>query len=242
MSPKETNPGNGTRREAEKPISRFMPGMLREMMIASDMEACGRLLVVDVTGTEHVRVLSALGHFVGPRQPLYCVDAGNLFDPFAFVSVARGRGEDPRKVLENIYVSRVFTCHQLHTLMKEVPGLPREPHSPLVMVLGFSDLFHDENLPFWEREYFYRGSLEEMNRARKAGLSLAVTFRERTGGSGGRLWRSLLCRQADRITHFRENQESSVLSSTPPQSKAPLPDDREREEFLFSLSLPEERG
>jgi hypothetical protein len=144
-------------------------------------------------------VLSALGRFVGEYQPLYCVDGCNEFDPYCLANCARRRGEDPQRVLENVYVSRVFTCHQMMALAREeLPRVAETTPRPVVAVLGVADLFYDEALPFWEREHLYRRTLEAFQRIRSRGLPVIATFREIPGGSGTRLWRWLLFRSADR--------------------------------------------
>jgi hypothetical protein len=136
------------------------------------------------------------------------VDGCNGFDPFPFVTAARKEGRDPQAVLENIFVSRVFTCHQMTAVVREeLPQIVDQPNTPLVAILGISDLFYDEALPFWEREYLYRRTLDHLKILRKKGLITLVTFRDRQEGSGARLWRWLLQHTADRVMRI-ENQWS----------------------------------
>ena len=184
-------------------VPRFSVNVLREI-VSRDREA-GGLLAVDVNGVGSRWVLSALGRFVGEYQPLYCVDGCNQFDPYCLANCARRRGEDPQRVLENVYVSRVFTCHQLAALAREeLPRVAETVPRPVVAVLGVADLFYDDALPFWEREHLYRKTLDSLQRIRKRGLPLVVTFREIPGGSGARLWRWLLWRAADRVARVEQ--------------------------------------
>jgi hypothetical protein len=172
--------------------------VLREF-VSSDRER-GGMLAVDVNGVGSKWVLSALGRFVGRYQPLYCIDGSNEFDPYCLADCARRRGADPREVLENVYVSRVFTCHQMLALAKEeLPRVAETEPRPVVAVLGVANLFYDENLPFWEREHLYRRTIDSFQRIRKRGIPLVATFREFPDGSGARLWRWILFRAADRV-------------------------------------------
>jgi hypothetical protein len=161
--------------------------------------------MVDVKGCGNRWVFSSLGGFVGPYHPLYCVDGCNGFDPFSFVTAARKDGRDPQEVLENIFISRVFTCHQMTAVVREeLPKIVDQPNTPLVAILGISDLFYDEALPFWEREYLYRRTLDHLKILRGKGLLTLVTFRDRLEGSGARLWRWLLQHTADGVMRIEE--------------------------------------
>jgi hypothetical protein len=79
------------------------------------------------------------------------VDGANAFDPYTLVRIARRAGTDARGLLSRLKVTRAFTCHQLETLLCERLAAAVVAERPaLVVVAGWSDLFHDENVP--ERE------------------------------------------------------------------------------------------
>lgn len=50
-------------------------------------------------------------------QPLLIVDGANAFDPFLVADLARKFRIAPRALLDEIRISRVFTCHQLEALL-----------------------------------------------------------------------------------------------------------------------------
>lgn len=54
----------------------------------------------------------------GPSKPLLIVDAANAFDPFLVADLARKFGISPKAILDEIRISRVFTCHQLEALLR----------------------------------------------------------------------------------------------------------------------------
>lgn len=51
-------------------------------------------------------------------RPLLIVDGANAFDPFLVADIARKSGLVPQTLLEQIRISRVFTCHQLEALLR----------------------------------------------------------------------------------------------------------------------------
>lgn len=53
-----------------------------------------------------------------PDQPLLIVDGANAFDPFLIADLARKFRIAPRAILDEIRISRVFTCHQLEALVR----------------------------------------------------------------------------------------------------------------------------
>src|SRR5207245_1167633 len=55
---------------------------------------------------------------VRPGQPLLIVDGANAFDPFLVTGLARKSRLPPGAVLDEIRISRLFTCHQLQALLR----------------------------------------------------------------------------------------------------------------------------
>ena len=136
------------------------------MMTASPLAGPGRRPVTfhDLLGEPPPRLLL----LTGPRLTLQLgtafaarrllrggrvlyVDGANAFDPYILVRIARRAGADARGLLSRLKVSRAFTCHQLETLLCERLAAAVLAERPaLVVVAGWGDLFHDENVP--ERE------------------------------------------------------------------------------------------
>ncbi|MEQ8820241.1 MAG: hypothetical protein RLY93_08345 [Sumerlaeia bacterium] len=89
-----------------------------------------------------------------PESALYCVDAVNAFDPYAFVQAARLWKADPDEVLGRVWITRTFTIHQLCAVAEDmVPALFAEGAGPppAFVLLGLDHLFREESLPERER-------------------------------------------------------------------------------------------
>jgi hypothetical protein len=79
------------------------------------------------------------------------VDGVNAFDPYAVARLAKRAGRNPRELLARVYVSRAFTCHQLHALVvgrlpRAVSDLPADG----VVAVGPAATFHDHEVPVAE--------------------------------------------------------------------------------------------
>ena len=76
------------------------------------------------------------------------VDGVNAFDPYAVARLANRAGRNPRELLARVYVSRAFTCHQLHALViKRLPQAVRELPADGVVAVGPAATFHDHEVP-----------------------------------------------------------------------------------------------
>ena len=79
------------------------------------------------------------------------VDGVNAFDPYAVARLAKRAGRNPRELLARVYVSRAFTCHQLHALViKRLPQAVRELPADGVVAVGPAATFHDHEVPIPE--------------------------------------------------------------------------------------------
>ena len=57
----------------------------------------------------------------------------------------------PENLLDNIFVSRAFTCYQMEAVITErLPAFVRRSRSPVVMIFGLLDTFYDEQAPLFE--------------------------------------------------------------------------------------------
>ncbi|HET6781227.1 MAG TPA: hypothetical protein VFH67_03930, partial [bacterium] len=80
-------------------------------------------------------------------QPLLIVDGANAFDPFLVADLARKFGMAPRAILDEIRISRVFTCHQLEALVHErLQVAVQQFRSKAVYFSGLLDPLLDEEV------------------------------------------------------------------------------------------------
>jgi hypothetical protein len=127
---------------------------------------------------------------------MYCLDAGNCFDPYPLALAARSRGMVPEEALGRIFVSRAATCHQVVSVVEELLlPLCGDSTRKVVAVLGIDTLFLDEDIPLFERQYLFNRVLQGIIRIRSAGTGCLVTHSPRTKErSTSPDWRTLLQR------------------------------------------------
>ncbi len=76
------------------------------------------------------------------------VDGVNAFNPYAVARLTKRAGRNPRELLARVYVSRAFTCHQLHALVVgRLPRAVRELPADGVVAVGPAATFHDHEVP-----------------------------------------------------------------------------------------------
>jgi hypothetical protein len=90
-------------------------------------------------------------------QPLWLLDGGNRANAYLLAQELRRVTNQPAVALAAIQISRVFTCHQMVTLLEEMrsrttPGQP-------VLVLELTATFYDESVPFRESRRLFQNSL-----------------------------------------------------------------------------------
>jgi len=84
-------------------------------------------------------------------QPLFIVDGANAFDPFLVAALARKSGIAPKPVLDEIRISRVFTCHQLEALLRgRLQSSLKRLGGKAVLFSGLLDPLLDEEVPLKE--------------------------------------------------------------------------------------------
>lgn len=135
------------------------------------------LVALGIPGAETGRVIAAFAPLLLSGAVLYCIDGGNVFNPYRLAVWMRKRGGDPSAVLERIFISRAYTCHQLVEAVEAMlPPLAEQATAPLVALLGVDLMFHDEDLPLHERRYLYGRMLECARRLGRRGLPILITF------------------------------------------------------------------
>ncbi|MDQ7843070.1 MAG: hypothetical protein QN141_06130 [Armatimonadota bacterium] len=94
---------------------------------------------------------------VRAQRPLLIVDGANAFDPFLIADLARKSGVAPRALLDQIRISRVFTCHQLEALLRgRLLEAVRRFHAGAVYFSGILDPLLDEEVPAGEAGRIFR--------------------------------------------------------------------------------------
>ncbi len=112
---------------------------------------------------------------VRPGQPLLIVDGANAFDPFLVADLVRKSGLQPGALLDQIRISRVFTCHQLEALLQgRLQAAVRQFHAPAVYFSGLLDPLLSEEAPVGEATRIFRLVIPTLQRLAETGVVTLV--------------------------------------------------------------------
>lgn len=107
-------------------------------------------------------------------EAILFLDAANCFNPYRLVSFARQCRRSPEEFLQQVRISRAFTCFQLAELVERTPAAARRYGAQHVVLTGLPDIFDDEELsPAEVREVFTR-SLAQLRRWPQLSLTALV--------------------------------------------------------------------
>ncbi|MBI1783817.1 hypothetical protein HYR69_01615 [Candidatus Sumerlaeota bacterium] len=167
---------------------------------ARGREACAEkpLLALAIPEGRSGPLLAALGPMLLAGEKVYCLDGGNIFNPYRLALWLRQRGCAPEPILaERLFVSRAFTCHQLAGAVETLLApLAAEADPPAALILGIEQLFLDEDIPFFERRYLFERILSSARTLRRRGLPMLITC----GAKEGNYWVGRLRRSASFLT------------------------------------------
>jgi hypothetical protein len=174
----------------------------------------GPSLVLDV-GTTLAGQVALGGHVV-----LY-LDGANAFDPYILSRLAKAAGQDPKAAMQRLRLSRAFTCHQLETLIAErLPAAIAQYRPGLVVLSGWSHLFHDENVPAPEAFRVLQNTARQIRSLAAAGQPILATHPDEPVTPRLPRLRAMLAHAADGVIGFR--QEEGLILVTPEKPLAAL--------------------
>ncbi len=100
--------------------------------------------------------LYAASHALLAGVPIALLDGSNRFDVYYIAEFARRAASSrlhvtPEQLLENIFVSRAFTCYQMEAAITErLPAFLAKKKSSVAIIFGLLDTFYDEQAPLFE--------------------------------------------------------------------------------------------
>jgi len=175
----------------------------------------GPSLVLDL-GTALAARAALAGHRV-----LY-LDAANAFDPYIPARLAREAGLDPHPVLDRLFISRAFTCHQLETLVAgRLEAAVRARRPGLVVVSGWGHLFHDENVPTREAMRLLESTVRAIRRLAEGGTPVLATHEDGPVVPRPRPLGACLARAATAV--IRVDHSEGLIRLTAAKGPADLP-------------------
>jgi hypothetical protein len=143
----------------------------------------GKLYCLHGTGSVFRMSLAAAAHVLMNGLPVTLVDGTNRFDAYYLAEFARkhaGRNRDgsrmtPDDLLDNIFISRAFTCYQMEAVITErLPAFVRRSGSPVVVIFGLLDTFYDEQAPLFEVRAGLRRVMEALRGLRAANVAVLL--------------------------------------------------------------------
>ena len=150
------------------------------------------------------------------RTVLY-VDGANAFDPYILSALAKGAGQPPKAVMQRLHLTRAFTCHQLETLIVErLPGAIARYRPGLVVISGWSHLFHDENVPAREAFRLLQNTARRMRQLTEGGQPILATHPEEPVTPRLQPLREILTRAADGVARLREEEGLILVTREKP--------------------------
>lgn len=175
----------------------------------------GPALVLDL-GTALAGRAALAGHRV-----LY-LDGANAFDPYIPARMAREAGLDPRPVLDRLFISRAFTCHQFETMVVDRLEASLHRYRPgLVVISGWGHLFHDENVPLKEAMRLLESTACAVRRLAERGAPVLATHEDGPKVPRPRPVEACLARAATAV--IRVDRAEGLIRLTAAKGPAPLP-------------------
>jgi len=118
-------------------------------------------------------------HAIQQGKPIAVVDGANRFNVHLLTRFARERRIDPQRFLEQIYISRGFTCYQMEqAVTNRLPAFLDRIGSNVAMVFGLLDTFYDEQAPLREVRQILTRVLQSFRSMKERGVSLLVVCQE----------------------------------------------------------------
>ncbi|KXA89585.1 hypothetical protein AKJ62_02755 [candidate division MSBL1 archaeon SCGC-AAA259D14] len=129
----------------------------------------------------HFLSVLALSGDTGFEPPVLWLDGSNSFDPYRVSELSRSLGLDPGRVLEEIYISRAFTCYQMKSLiLNELEDAVERFGSGFTVITGLPELFSGSDLVEKEALRVFDPVIETLKSFRKSGPTLFLA--SPTGG------------------------------------------------------------
>ncbi|WP_053379190.1 hypothetical protein [Nitrospira moscoviensis] len=147
------------------------------------------------------------------------LDGAHTFDPFFIGRLARGRRQQPRKVLAMIHVARAFTALQMERLLSNCLAGALERYEARIAVLsGLVETLSDETLSERDVARLSDRMLESIGHLTQQGVSLLCPCpaAPRSAAPAHRLFAGL-CSTADRCIRFHDVQGEVMVEESLPR-------------------------
>jgi hypothetical protein len=146
-------------------------------------------------------------------EPVLYLAGANVFDPFLVGRLARVSRVAPAHVLQQIHVSRAFTCHQMVRLVTDcLPSALRTYDARFVILAGPLDTLYDQSVPEAEAKRLFRVMTEALQNMAGHGVHVLCVAPLAPSESDGRSrFVEALRAQARRAIDLREAEDGLWL-------------------------------
>ncbi len=114
----------------------------------------------------------------GLNSSVVFIEGGNTFELYQIAKLARMHCLEPKKVLDNIYISRAFTAYQMVALiMRKLKSAVEKFNAKLAIISDLSGFFLDKDIPEYEAtRMFSQATTYLSNFAREKRLIIIATY------------------------------------------------------------------
>jgi hypothetical protein len=147
-------------------------------------------------------------------EPVLYLAGANVFDPFQAGRLAKAGRVAPARVLQQIHVSRAFTCHQMVRLVTDcLPSALRTYDARVVVLSGPLETLYDQSVPEQEALRLFRTMLAALRRLVQDNIQLVcVNPFPAMPSAPRRGFLPALCAQAHRAIEVREDNDGIWLN------------------------------
>lgn len=190
---------------------RHLLAALRRSAVSTDRPK-GLVLLSGPPSVYRLGLCAAVDRALAGEPVLYLAGA-NVFDPFLVGRLARASRVAPAHVLQQIHISRAFTCHQMIRLVTDcLPSALRTYDARFVILAGPLDTLYDQSVPEAEAMRLFRAMTEALRHMAEQGAQVLCVSPLATSESGGRSrFMETLRAQARRVIDLREAEDGLWL-------------------------------
>ena len=140
----------------------------------------------------------------GLQSNVVFIDGGNTFRLYQIAQLAQIHHLNPKKVLDNIYISRAFTAYQIASLItKYLKDAIKKYSAKLVIISDIAGFFLDKDIPEDETQRIFSHVVTFIsNFARESQTIVITTYPSHVGSSRNDLLHKQLCSKANVILSF----------------------------------------
>lgn len=127
--------------------------------------------------------LYAASHVLFAGLPIVLVDGTNRFDVYYIAEFARRASANksaqqrktPEQLLENIFISRAFTCYQMEAAITErLPAFLKKKRSSIVIIFGLLDTYYDDQAPLFEVKASVQRVIAALHKLKQQNISVLL--------------------------------------------------------------------